>query len=140
MPRKKLIPGRSGERGDAGVEKEGPSPSSASLSQISPLPQHMQPAIDPRDPWPELDGRRIGAYAPCQRCGRGGWVYYGDTVLCLRHAKEAAFVAALGAAGVSADDIAVVVEIVRTSARWSWSRSYPAPAVNPYRPRRTRDE
>jgi hypothetical protein len=41
-----------------------------------------------RSSWPEyLDGfgpQSIECLAPCARCGRGSWVRYGQTVLCLR--------------------------------------------------------
>ena len=68
--------------------------------------------------WPErisgLGDKRIGAITPCRDCGQGSWVHYSlDAAFCREHAWDAAMVAQLQVAGVSADDAATVLELVR---------------------------
>jgi hypothetical protein len=54
----------------------------------------LQPraTVDYASPWPDfVDGlgrRTVGPYSPCSSCGRGSWVRFGETVLCLQCAQE----------------------------------------------------
>jgi hypothetical protein len=57
-----------------------------------PPPQEWAPTY--AHPWPDsLPGRgarRAGPYSPCQICGHGSWMQFGEDVLCLQCARSTA--------------------------------------------------
>jgi hypothetical protein len=42
------------------------------------------------DALPSLGPRQVGPFEPCEACGQGTWVRYGEAVLCLRCSQRAA--------------------------------------------------
>lgn len=94
------------ERDDAGPVNGNPEPGpkSGSAAGVETADQQGSRAFLWPDWLPLLGPRRVASFSPCCRCGRGSWVVYGETALCLACALTAGTAEHAGQGRPSGDD------------------------------------
>lgn len=93
-----------------GNPEPGPKSGSAAGVETADRPLGVSPRIQGSRAflWPDwlplLGPRRVASFSPCCRCGRGSWVVYGETALCLACALTAETAEHAGQGRPSGDD------------------------------------